>query len=120
MKDSDLASGNSMSRAVFELAEKQGSHAVRVSAQVLCVLLYFVMHNILLKVESELCSLNPDERIDFLSALSVNDEECGLKVLVNAAYKSLGLQTFYTAGPTETRSWTIKAGATAPQVTSSC
>ena len=44
------------------------------------------------------------------------DEQCGLKALVRAAYDTLGLQTYYTAGPKETRAWTINKGFTAPQV----
>ena len=38
-----------------------------------------------------------------------------MKALVNTAYESLGLQTYFTAGPTETRAWTILKGMTAPQ-----
>lgn len=40
------------------------------------------------------------------------------QALVKAAYASLGLQTYFTSGPTETRAWTIRKGMTAPQVTS--
>ena len=36
--------------------------------------------------------------------------------MVKVAYDVLGLQTFYTSGPTETRAWTVKKGATAPEV----
>ena len=39
-----------------------------------------------------------------------------LQALVKAAYNSLGLQTYFTSGPTETKAWTIKKGMTAPQV----
>jgi hypothetical protein len=39
-----------------------------------------------------------------------------IKALVRAAYETLGLQTFYTSGPTETRAWTIVKGVSAPQV----
>ena len=59
-----MASGNEMSAAVFAHAEKEKSAAVRVSAQ----------------VESELCGLNAEERRDFLEALDVNENDCGLKV----------------------------------------
>jgi GTP-binding protein YchF len=97
--DCDLANGNDMSRAVFEHAAKENSSAVRVSAQ----------------VESELCLLDVEDRKDFLDSLDVDEDDCGLKVLVRSAYKSLGLQTFYTSGPTETRAWTIRKGSTAPQ-----
>ena len=62
--DIDLASGNDMSKAVFEFAQKEGNQAVLVSAQ----------------VEAELATLNPEERKEFLAALGVTDEDCGLKV----------------------------------------
>jgi GTP-binding protein YchF len=97
--DSDLASGNDMSKLVFDYAAKEGNAAVLVSAQ----------------VESELCGLEPSDREDFLAALGVTDENCGLKALVRTAYKSLGMQTYFTSGPTETRAWTITQGMTAPQ-----
>jgi ribosome-binding ATPase len=67
------------------------------------------------QVESELAGLGPEDRKDFLDALGVSDEEVGLKALVTAAYDTLGLQTYFTAGPTETRAWTIRKGMTAPQ-----
>ena len=97
--DSDLATGNDMSRLVFDYAAGEGNSAVLVSAQ----------------VESELCNLEPADRDDFLEALGVKDADCGLKALVRTAYKSLGLQTYFTSGPTETRAWTILKGMTAPQ-----
>ena len=45
----------------------------------------------------------------------MSDEECGLRALVRSAYDILGLQTYFTSGPTETRAWTILKGMTAPQ-----
>ena len=39
-----------------------------------------------------------------------------MQALVRAAYDALGLQTYYTTGPKESRAWTIKKGMTAPQV----
>ena len=97
--DVDLATGNDMSKAVFDYAAKEGNAAVLVSAQ----------------VESELSGLDQDDREEFLKALGVTDEDVGLKALVRTAYKSLGLQTYFTSGPTETRAWTIKIGMTAPE-----
>eukprot|EP01041_Mallomonas_annulata_P003682 gene3682-7326_t len=97
--DADLAKGNEMSTAVFAHAASEGSRAVLVSAQ----------------VESELNGLTAEEREEFLADLGVSDETCGLKALVNIAYDALGLQTYYTAGPKETRAWTINKGMTAPQ-----
>jgi ribosome-binding ATPase YchF (GTP1/OBG family) len=61
-------------------------------------------------------NFNEAERSDFLSSLNVTDDNCGLKALVREAYDTLNLQTFYTSGPTETRAWTVKKGATAPEV----
>lgn len=97
--DSDLAGGNELSKKVFEWAASEGSKAVLVSAQ----------------VESELNGLSVEEREAFLEDLGVSDQTCGLKALVALAYESLGLQTYYTSGPKETRAWTIKKGMTAPQ-----
>ena len=97
--DSDLAAGNEMSKKVFEHAKSEGSRAVLVSAQ----------------VEAELALLNEEDKAEFLAALGVSDEEVGLKALVQIAYDQLGLQTYFTSGPTETRAWTIKKGMTAPQ-----
>lgn len=97
--DSDLAEGNEMSKRVFEFAAAEGSRAVLVSAQ----------------VESELATMAEADRAEFLAALGVTEESCGLKSLVRVAYDTLGLQTYFTAGPTETRAWTIQKGSTAPQ-----
>jgi hypothetical protein len=97
--DSDLAAGNEMSKIVFAHAKTEGSRAVLVSAQ----------------VEAELALLNEEDKAEFLGALGVSDEEVGLKALVRIAYDQLGLQTYFTSGPTETRAWTIKKGMTAPQ-----
>ncbi len=97
--DADLAAGNEMSKKVFAHAKTEGSRAVLVSAQ----------------VEAELALLNEEDKAEFLGALGVSDEEVGLKALVRIAYDQLGLQTYFTSGPTETRAWTIKKGMTAPQ-----
>lgn len=67
-------------------------------------------------MEAELAGLTPDDKKDFLDALGVSEDNCGLKALVRVAYDTLGLQTYFTAGPTETRAWTIRKGYTAPQV----
>ena len=74
-----------------------------------------VSHPFPVQVESELVSLEADDRADFLDALGVSLEGCGLRALVRSAYDTLGLITYYTSGPTETRAWTIKDGWTAPQ-----
>ena len=64
-------------------------------------------------MEAELVELAEDERDEFLKALGVN--EGGLKSLIRATYDLLGLQTYFTTGPKETRAWTIVKGMTAPQ-----
>ena len=97
--DADLATGNALSRQVLDHAAAEGNTAVLVSAQ----------------VESELSGLGPEERAEFLGALGVSEDGVGLRALVRAAYESLGLQTYFTSGPTETRAWTILKGMTAPQ-----
>ncbi|MFM8578806.1 MAG: redox-regulated ATPase YchF [Planctomycetaceae bacterium] len=64
-------------------------------------------------IESELVTLEPKERDEMLVAYGM--QEPTLAVLVRAAYRLLGLQSFYTAGEKEIRAWTIPTGATAPQ-----
>lgn len=65
------------------------------------------------RIEAELSSLAPADRALFLQELGL--QESGLEKLIKAAYNKLGLISYLTAGPKETRAWTIKAGYTAPQ-----
>lgn len=65
------------------------------------------------KLEAEIAELDDDEKTEFLADLGM--EEPGLNRVIRAAYKLLGLQTYFTAGPKEVRAWTVKVGATAPQ-----
>lgn len=65
------------------------------------------------KLEDELKSIDETERQELLQ--SYNVDESGLIQLTHAAYDILGLQSYLTAGPKETRAWTIKQGSTAPQ-----
>ncbi len=66
------------------------------------------------KFEAELADLeSEEERLAFLSELGL--EESGLSSLIHAAYRLLGLRTFFTAGEDECRAWTIHAGDTAPK-----
>lgn len=65
------------------------------------------------KVEAELSELDPEEAQMFLADLGL--ERSGLETLAQAAYKLLGLQSFFTAGEMEVRAWTVRQGATAPQ-----
>jgi hypothetical protein len=95
--EDDLAEGNEWVTKVKEIAATENARVVIVSAQ----------------VESELVELSEAEKQDFLSALGVT--EGGLKSLIQATYDLLGLRTYLTTGPTETRAWTIRAGMKAPQ-----
>jgi GTP-binding protein YchF len=65
------------------------------------------------KVEADLAEIEPEEAAEYLEALGL--EESGLARLIRAAYKLLGLQSFFTSGPDEVRAWTIPIGAKAPQ-----
>jgi ribosome-binding ATPase len=65
------------------------------------------------KIESELVELPAEEALELLQ--SVGQEESGLDLLAHVGFRTLGLQTYLTAGPKEARAWTIPIGATAPQ-----
>ena len=65
------------------------------------------------KIEAELSELEPDEAAEYLADLGL--ERPGLDSLAQAAYKLLGLQSFFTAGEMEVKAWTVRQGATAPQ-----
>jgi ribosome-binding ATPase len=64
-------------------------------------------------IESEIADLDEADKTEFLNDMGM--EEPGLDRLIRAAYKLLGLQTYFTAGVKEVRAWTIKIGDTAPQ-----
>lgn len=65
------------------------------------------------KVESELIDLDPEDAAELLA--STGQEESGLDQLARIGFDTLGLQTYLTAGPKESRAWTIRKGAKAPQ-----
>ena len=65
------------------------------------------------KIEAELAELPEEEAAELLAA--VGQEEPGLHQLARIGFTTLGLQTYLTAGPKESRAWTIPIGATAPQ-----
>ncbi len=65
------------------------------------------------KIESELVEMEPDEAREFLAEMDV--AEPGLDTLARVGFDTLGLQTYLTAGPKESRAWTISKGATAPE-----
>ncbi len=91
------ASGNALSDAVRERAEKEGAGVVIISA----------------KIESELVELETEERQSYLNDLGL--EEPGLNRLIREGYRLLDLLTYFTAGPKEARAWTIERGTRAPQ-----
>ncbi len=65
------------------------------------------------QIEAELVELSPGERTEMLAELG--QPEPGLNSVIRAAYSTLGLQSFLTAGEKESRAWTVKTGATAPE-----
>lgn len=65
------------------------------------------------KIEQELVELPDEERLTFLKEYGLN--ETGLNRLIQAGYKLLNLITFLTTGPDETRAWTVRNGAKAPE-----
>ena len=97
VSEDDLATGNERVEAVKSIAKQEGARVIVISAQ----------------VESELIELSEDDRQEFLESLGV--KEGGLQSLIRETYDLLGLQTYFTTGPKETRAWTIKKGMTAPQ-----
>tara|TARA_Y100000588_G_scaffold394853_1_gene517820 strand:- start:1030 stop:2127 length:1098 start_codon:yes stop_codon:yes gene_type:complete len=64
-------------------------------------------------IEMEISSMNVDEQKEFLEEYGL--KESGLNKLIRYAYKTLQLETFFTAGPKEIRAWSIKKGSTAPE-----
>jgi ribosome-binding ATPase len=95
--ENSAAAGNDFSRKVEERAKAEGAVCVVISA----------------KIESEIATLSPDERKEYLEAVSL--KEAGLDRLIRAGYALLHLVTYFTAGPKEARAWTITQGTKAPQ-----
>lgn len=65
------------------------------------------------KLESEMADMSAEDKAVFLESYGIKED--GLSQLVHVAYDTLGLQSYLTAGKKETRAWTIKKGATAPE-----
>ena len=97
VEEGSAATGNKFSKAVEEMAKKQGAGSVIISA----------------RIEEEVAQLPAEERAEFLSAVGL--EEPGLNRLIRAGYDLLGLITFFTVGPKEARAWTVTRGSKAPQ-----
>src|SRR5690606_14952394 len=93
----DGFTGNPHLEAVRARAAEEGAEVVPVSAA----------------IEEELVQLDDADRNVFLADMGL--DEPGLNRLIRAAYRLLGLLTFFTAGVKEVRAWTVRAGATAPQ-----
>jgi hypothetical protein len=91
------ASANPYVRQVQEYAAAEGAEVITISA----------------KVESEIAELDDEEKELFLQELGL--AESGLNRLIRAAYRLLGLYTYFTAGVQEVRAWTIRKGTKAPQ-----
>ena len=88
---------NEYVKKVKEFAKGESAEVVAISA----------------KVEAEIAELPDDEAGEFLNDLGLS--ESGLDKLIHAAFSLLGLMTFLTAGPDESRAWTIKKNTTAPK-----
>jgi ribosome-binding ATPase len=97
VEEAAAATGNDFSRKVEARAKAEGAATVVISA----------------KIESEIAVLSREERTDYLAAVGL--QEAGLDRLIRAGYALLGLVTFFTVGPKETRAWTVTRGAKAPQ-----
>lgn len=91
------AEDNEFVKLVREFAASEGAEVVPISA----------------KVESEIAELEGEDKDMFLEELGL--AESGLNRLIRAAYKLLGLYTYFTAGVQEVRAWTIRKGTKAPQ-----
>jgi len=97
VEEASASIGNAFSRKVEARAKEEGALSVVISA----------------KIESEIAMLPSDERADYLAAVGL--KETGLDRLIRAGYALLHLVTYFTAGPKETRAWTITEGTKAPQ-----
>jgi GTP-binding protein YchF len=95
--EGDAATGNALSAQVFEKAAAEGAQAVVISAA----------------IEAEIATLPAGERDAFLADLGLS--ETGLTRMIHSGYALLGLITFFTAGPKESRAWTVHKGARAPE-----
>ncbi|MBC7986225.1 MAG: redox-regulated ATPase YchF [Sphingomonadaceae bacterium] len=95
--EGSAAEGNAFSARVFDKAQAEGAEAVVISAA----------------IEAEIASMAAEERADFLADLGL--VETGLARVIRAGYALLHLITFFTAGPKETRAWTVEKGSKAPR-----
>jgi GTP-binding protein YchF len=96
VEESAAAAGNAQSARVAQMAAAQGAAHVIVSAA----------------IEAEVSQLPEEDRASFLADLGLEDS--GLDRVIRAGYGLLGLITYFTVGPKETRAWTIIKGTKAP------
>jgi len=94
--ENSAANGNEMTEKVKEYAAENDAAMVVISAA----------------IESELAQLEDNEQVEYLESLGLDAP--GLNRLIQEGYELLGLQTYFTAGPKETRAWTIHKGTKAP------
>ena len=97
VSEANLAAGNPHVEKVRAIAAEQGAEVVVICAE----------------AEAQIAELDPEERAEFLADLGL--ERSGLDQLITAAYRLLGLITFFTAGPKEARAWTVRVGTKAPR-----
>jgi ribosome-binding ATPase len=95
--EGDAAAGNTHTKAVEAMAAAQGARTVTISAA----------------IEAEVAQLADEEAKEYLEAMGLT--EPGLDRLIREGYALLDLITYFTAGPKETRAWTISRGTRAPQ-----
>ena len=97
VSEADAAKGNEHTAAVEEMAKAQGARTVVISAA----------------IEAEVAQLPDEEGKEYLDEMGL--EEPGLDRLIRAGYELLNLITYFTAGPKETRAWTVERGSKAPR-----
>ena len=97
VEEAAASTGNDFSKAVAEMAAKEGASSVVISAA----------------IEAEVSQLPAEEQKEFLESMGL--DEAGLNKVIRAGYGLLGLLTFFTVGPKEARAWTVYKGAKAPQ-----
>ncbi len=97
VEEASAATGNDYARRVEARAKEEGAGAVVISA----------------KIEAEIAVLSREERAEYLAAVGL--AEPGLDRLIRAGYALLDLVTYFTAGPKESRAWTVTRGTRAPQ-----
>lgn len=96
VEEGDAAAGNAATARVEARAASEGAAAVVISA----------------RIEAEVAELSEDDRSEYLASLGLT--ETGLTQVIRAGYRLLDLITFFTAGPKESRAWTIRRGTRAP------